>query len=332
MMKITIIGAGAIGGLIAAYLKDKSCDVSLIAKKEQVDIIAKNGLTIDGARGKIIAKIDADTKMNAHADLVILAVKTQDIENALNQNEEFLKKSIILTTQNGIRADEIVAKSVKGADIISSIVMFGSTYLDHGHITHNFEGEWIIGRLFGQIDDKLKGIEQILAKAFKITLTDHMKGMKWTKLFINLNNCIPAVLGLSMQETFKDANMAALSIKLIREGFDIIEKSGIQPVSLPDFDIKRYVSLTNMPEAEAARIFSNIMVNLSKEPLYGSILQSIKRGRASEIDYINGEFVNLAKKHGLSAPLNEKLVEMVHQVEKTKKFFSKEKLIDTTRF
>jgi 2-dehydropantoate 2-reductase len=73
------------------------------------------------------------------------------------------------------------------------------------------------------------------------------------------------------------------------------------------------------------------MSNLSKEPLYGSILQSIKRGKPSEIDYINGEFVRLARENKLGAPLNEKLVQMVHQVEEKNKFFSKEELLNSTK-
>jgi 2-dehydropantoate 2-reductase len=73
------------------------------------------------------------------------------------------------------------------------------------------------------------------------------------------------------------------------------------------------------------------MSKLSREPLYGSILQSIKRGRASEIDYINGEFANIAKGNNLRVPLNEKLIEMVHQVEKTNRFFSKKELIQQVK-
>ena len=73
------------------------------------------------------------------------------------------------------------------------------------------------------------------------------------------------------------------------------------------------------------------MQGLSKEPLYGSILQSIKRGKSSEIDYINGEFIYLAKINKASAPLNEKLVEMVHVVERTKKFFTKRELIESLK-
>jgi 2-dehydropantoate 2-reductase len=100
---------------------------------------------------------------------------------------------------------------------------------------------------------------------------------------------------------------------------------------LPDFPLERLTKLTSLPLDEAAKIFCGIMSNLSKEPLYGSILQSIKRGRASEIDYINGEFIRLAEAQNLEAPLNKRLVEMVHSVEQNKKFFTQDELIACTR-
>jgi 2-dehydropantoate 2-reductase len=68
------------------------------------------------------------------------------------------------------------------------------------------------------------------------------------------------------------------------------------------------------------------MGSLSKEPLYGSILQSIKRKRASEIDYINGEFIRLAQEFKAQAPLNRILVKLVHQVEARGEFLTKEEL------
>jgi len=119
--------------------------------------------------------------------------------------------------------------------------------------------------------------------------------------------------------------------ELKKEGFDIVSKAGIKLVSLPGFLTENITKLTSIPAADAAKIFSGIMSNLSKEPLYGSILQSIKRGRPSEIDYINGEFVNLAENNNISAPLNKKLVEMVHEVERRGRFFSKEELLNNTK-
>ncbi len=81
-----------------------------------------------------------------------------------------------------------------------------------------------------------------------------------------------------------------------------------------------------MPLEQAAPIYSGIMTNLSKEPLYGSILQSIQRGRPTEIDFINGEIANQAKLHNVQAKLNTRATELVHHVEKTKKFLTVEQV------
>jgi 2-dehydropantoate 2-reductase len=62
------------------------------------------------------------------------------------------------------------------------------------------------------------------------------------------------------------------------------------------------------------------LTGLSQKPLYGSILQSILRGKKSEIDFINGEVVRIAGRG--RAPLNSRVVDMVHEVERTGRFFS----------
>jgi len=379
-MKIAVIGAGAIGCLVAGYLKLKNEDVILLGHSDSVKAIKENGLQISGVRGNLSLKIDVSDKLSNKPDLVILSTKTQDIERALKDNFEFIRGTTVLTTQNGVQADTIVAKYVSKENIISSIVMFGATYLPpqpmHGcgglepaKVVHNFEGSWIIGRIFTPLeiknghdnfksktspcpnikdnlrspkgdlsltgfdknDEKVIEISGLLNKIFPTIVSGDLKGMKILKIFVNANNCIPAILGVSMQEAFQDSRISQISIAIWKEGLDIVRKSGIDLVSLPDFPLERLLKLTSMPTDEAAEIFSGIMANLSREPLYGSILQSIKRGRSSEIDYINGEFLLLAVKNKLSAPLNEKLVEMVHKVEQTHRFFSKEELLNSTK-
>jgi len=330
-MKIAIVGAGAIGCLVSGYLKDKGEDVSLIGHSDSLKAMHKIGLKISGVRGDFNFQIDISEKLNDRTDLVILATKTQDIDTAMKDNLEFLQDTIILTVQNGVQAENIVAKYVPKENIISSIVMFGATYLEPGVIVHNFEGGWILGKLFGDNDEKVAVISRTLNKIFPTQVTEEIKGMKYLKLFLNANNCIPAILGLSMQEAFSDVEISKIGIAIWREGLEVVNKAGIKLVSLPDFPWERLIKLTLLPITESAKIFSGIMVNLSKEPLYGSILQSIKRNRPSEIDCINGEFINLAKKNNLKAFLNEKLVELVHQVERTKRFFSKDEFLDNVK-
>jgi len=330
-MKIAVIGAGAIGALVAGYLKLKNEDVALIGHGDAVGAIKSSGLEISGTRGYFKVNVDAAEKLSFPPRLVILATKTQDVENALRENSSFLKDVTVLTAQNGVAADDIAARYIPKENIVSSIVMFGSTSLEPGKVVHNFEGKFIIGKVFGKNDAKVRDVENILGQAFTVVTTPDLLGMKYLKVFVNASNCIPALLGQSMQEAFSDVNISAISIGIWKEGMEIIKKSGIHLVSLPDFPLERLEKLAAMPTAAAAGIFSGIMNNLSKEPLYGSILQSIKRGKPSEIDYINGTFVNLAEKNNLGAALNKKLVEMVHEVERNNKFFTKEELLRHTK-
>ncbi len=329
-MKIVVIGAGAIGNLVAAYLKLKNTDVSLVGNIDSVSAIKENGIELTGPRGSSRVSIDIDVELKIQPDLAILATKTQDLERALENNRDLLKGALVLTTQNGIRSDALAAKYIPRDNIISSIVMFGATYLDPGKVIHNFEGSWIIGKAFGKNDSRVVEVSNELNKIFPTIVAEDIRGMKYLKIFVNANNCIPAVLGQSMQEAFSDLGISRLSICLWKEGLQVVEACGIDLVSLPDFPLERVTNITGMPTLEAAKVLSGIMTNLSKEPLYGSILQSIKRGRSSEIDYINGEFVVLAKEHNLNAPLNEKMVELVHRVENTNKFLSHEELIEET--
>lgn len=327
-MKIAIIGPGAIGGLVAAYLAAKGEDVCLIGNSTTVSIIRERGLKISGVRGDLKANVHIYESMVSKPDMLILATKTQDIENALLDCRGLIDNSIVITVQNGIRADEYVSKFVRKENIVSSIVMFGSTYVNPGAVVHNFEGPWIIGDMFGSSpNEKVISASLILDKAFPVVISENIKGMKYLKIFVNANNCIPAIMGKSMQEVFSDPEISRISIALWREGFDLMSQAGIKLVSLPGFPIENVTKLISMPSLDAAKIFSGIMIKLSIDPVYGSILQSIKRGKASEIDYLNGEFVALSRQTNYPAPLNERLVGLVHEVEKTHTFLTKDELM-----
>jgi 2-dehydropantoate 2-reductase len=330
-MKIAVIGAGAIGGLVAGYLKLQNEEVFLVGRSDTVEAVRQRGLEISGIRGNFNIPISIAQKLDSPADLAILATKTQDIGSALADNLKFLQYATVLTTQNGLRADEIVTRYIPAANIVSSIVMFGATYLEPAKIVHNFEGKWIIGSMFAKDEGKLMGINRLLNKIFPSVVTDELKGMKYLKIFFEANNCLPALLGVSVQEAFSDLEVSKIAIAIWKEGLSLATKLGINLISLPDFPLERLTKTVALRIEETAHMFSGIMTTLSKEPLYGSILQSIKRGRPSEIDYINGEFIRMAKELEMLAPLNATLLDMVHRVEKTNKFFSKQELLEKTK-
>lgn len=327
MKQIAVIGAGAIGSVVAANLTKAGVDVVLIGRQDQVDAINKHGLVVKKFDGQEIVRVKALPKLDREYDLVIFTVKTQDIEDAYQANHQFLPVNAnILTTQNGVQADNLLSSHFEPERIISSIVMFGATYTKPGEVTYNFPGDWIIGKPFSANDLRVTEADEVLKKAFPVVVTGEITGMKWLKLFVNFNNCIPALVGKSMQETFSDLDFCRLSILLLREGVDIVKEAKIELTSLPQFPVDRILGLSAMPIDQAAGIINKTLTTLSKEPLYGSILQSIMRKKPSEIDFINGEVTHLAKSIGLESPLNRKVVNLVHKVEQEGKFFSSQEV------
>lgn len=320
-MRIAIIGAGAIGSVVAAYLSKAGEDVILVGRQDQVDAVNCSGLLVKGIRGEETFRLKALTKLDRNYDLVIFTVKTQDIEDAYQHNSEFLEQGLVMTSQNGVQADNLLSGHYEQDKIVSSIVMFGATYIRPGEVTFNFDADWIIGKAFTPKDPTAHKVADILGKAFSVPVVDDIIGMKWLKLLINLNNCIPALIGKSMQETFMDKNLCLLSILLLREALGIVQAANIDLVSLPAFPKERTLGLAAMPLEQSVAVINKVLTGLSKEPLYGSVLQSIMRGKTSEIDFINGEIVSVAGHLRLPAPLNARVVEMVREVERSGRFF-----------
>jgi len=329
-MKVAVIGAGAIGGLCAAYLKLAGKDVTLVVRPSGVRRLAKNGLSVSGVRGEKTVGVPVVEKVDFLPDICIVAVKTQDIEEAAAGNPEALRAETVITTQNGLRAEEMLLRYSAPDKIVSGIVMFGATSFEPGRVVHNFEGSFVIGNYSGNSGKNLSCAEALLSEVFPVRVADNIKGMKLLKVFLNANNCIPAILGTTMQEAFSDLRICGLSVAIWKEGWRVVMDAGLKPESLPDFPVERISGLAAMPLDRAAGVFHGIMSGLSKEPLYGSILQSIKRGRPSEIDYLNGEFVRIAAAGGSNAGLNETLVRLVHDVERSGRFLAKEELLRET--
>ncbi|MFH1622612.1 MAG: 2-dehydropantoate 2-reductase N-terminal domain-containing protein [Candidatus Omnitrophota bacterium] len=321
-MKICVIGAGAMGGLIAACLKAKRRIITLIGKPDQIRAIRSNGLKVEGVKNTVYVEIDIKESMQEKADLVILAVKIQDIKNVLDNNRSFLLNTPILTIQDGIRADKIVSLALGEENIISSIVMFGSTYLKPNLISYDFEGDWIIGKLLGENNDKVKEIAEEISPAFKVTITEDIASKKWMQLIVVATHCIPALLGKSTQEAFSNLDMAQLAVLLLKENFAVVNDAGIKLADLPNFDLNKLQQLTSLPVKDAAQAFSEIVISSSKQIKDISIINKISMDYLLEMDHTNGEIIRLARFGRVGAQLNTKSVNLANKVKKINTFLN----------
>lgn len=327
--KIVVIGAGAIGSLVGGLLQRAGEDVTLIGRRAHVDAINERDLLIDGVLGTIRVNIEAQEYLDFTPDIVILAVKSQDVESAAYEIKPYVHGVPIITMQNGVRSHELVAHVLGKANILSSVVLLACTFLEPGKVTYSSKGRLVIGDPFGFNREQLERIAALFNKAIPTSIIQDIHCAHWTKLIVNLNNAIPAITELSLQEIRAQPELRRLPFFFMKEGLDVIKRSNITLCNLPGIPMEILKRIFNLPIPIAIPVLGLLMKStgtlpksMGNVPVLGSTLQSIKRGKSSEIDYINGEIVALGKKTGIPTPYNSIVVTMVHQVETQGKFLT----------
>ena len=125
-MEIAVIGAGAIGSTLAGLLARSGEKVWLIGRPDQVDAVRTEGLRVDGALGAFTVAMQADMALSHRPDLALLAVKTQNVLQAVHDNLSYLSGVPIVTMQNGVKSDELVASLVPGEQIVGAVVFISA--------------------------------------------------------------------------------------------------------------------------------------------------------------------------------------------------------------
>jgi len=328
-MKIAVIGAGAIGSVIGGLSSKAGEDVTLIGRKPHVDAINRNGLILEGESGKTVIQIKAAENLDFKPDLALLTVEAQDVVSSVTKVHVFLSGAQVVTLQNGVQSDDQVAGLLGKENIISSVVIFNGQFLEPGKVLYSIPFSKIallIGEPFGNKGNLLQSLSALFNKAIATDISEDIRAAHWTKLLWNLQTAIPGVTGLSYQESYQYPQIRKLVIKLTKEGLKVIERAGIKTVDVPGFPLEPLKTMVRVPLSISSSMIKDIAKSLGKQPILGSTLQSIKRGKITEVDYLNGEIVNLGKKMGIPTPVNSLIVELVHQVETTGKFLTIDEL------
>ena len=325
--RIAIIGAGAVGSLIGGLLSREGEDVTLIGRKAHVDSINRRGLIIDGVLGEMLVNVKAKEHLDFKPDLVLLAVKTQDVKAAAQEIKPYVLGVPVVTMQNGVRSDDLAADVLGEENIVGGVVLLASTFLEEGKVSYSSKGRLVIGNPYGYDGKRLESIASVLDKAVPTRIVNDIRCAHWTKLIVNLNNAIPAITGLSIQEIGSEPELRRLCFFLIKEGLDVTKLSGIRLCNLPGIPIGILKILFNISTPAATFVLGHLMRSMGVLPVPGSTLQSIKRGKVTEIDYLNGEIVALGRKLGISTPYNAAVVHVVHQVETQRKLLTVDELL-----
>jgi len=295
-MNIVVFGAGAIGSLFGAMLS-KNNNVLLIGRKNHIKAINKYGLKIKG-KTNIKVKLNAKTSVNSlkySPDLFILTVKSYDTEKAiLNAKKIIGKKTVVLSLQNGLDNINKIEKIVDKKNIICGVTTCGAFFKKPGIIEHTGTGLTIIGELNSKNTERINNINNVFSKSgIKTNVSQDILKEIWTKAIINASiNPLTAVFKCKNGHLLKNPILEKIVEKICIESTSIVNANNI---CISNKDIIR----------KTKDVIKKTSENLS------SMYQSCMKGRKTEIDSINGKFVDLGIKLNEEREINEIIINSI---------------------
>lgn len=317
------MGAGAVGGAIAAVLDRAGHDVVVAARPDALQRLQDGGILLDGAFGAHSAQIEAATSLSGDFELVVFATKAPDLAAAVEANAG-ARFPLALVVRNGLGARDEVERALGDSHptrVSGGLAVFAASLVDPGHVTITAPAPLYIG------GGDAQAVTAILRGALPVVVSDDPIGAEWTKLVVNQVNALPAITGLSVQATIADRRLRRALTRGIRETVAIARRSGVCFARLQGLSDPLLRLVGALPIALAEFLPRAMARRMGATPNPGSTLQSIRRGRPTEVDWLNGAVVRAAEAFSGAAPVNAALVDMVHEVERTGRFFSVDEVV-----
>jgi 2-dehydropantoate 2-reductase len=292
-VRFVVYGAGAIGGAIGGRLLQAGHEVVLIARGAHLEALRDRGLRLVDPDNDVtlpVAAVGDPADIDWRADdVVFLGMKTQDTEPALRALVSAAPESVaVVCAQNGVENERLALRHVAG--VYAMCVMCPATHLEPGVVEASsapITGLLDMGCYPNGVDSRAEAIAVALQSAtFESVPRPDVMRWKYAKLLMNLGNSVQAMCGDA------DPDAAELTRRARSEGAAVLRDAGIDVASQDEDRERRGNRLTPRPIGNAPRGG-------------GSSWQSLMRGTGSiEADYLNGEIVVVARRHGRAAPVN----------------------------
>jgi len=292
-MRVVVAGAGTIGSLFAGHLAQVADVTVLTRRPEHAQALNEHGLRVSG-RSDFAAAVDAssDPATVGDADLVILACKGGDLEPLAASLAGRFAHATVMTVQNGLGAEEIVA--AHGAwPLLSAVTFMSGTRHDDVHVEYVLDTATWIGPYRNTTPADAESVAALIRSAgLKAEAFDDLRPAQWSKLIFNATvNTVAALTGLPHDFHFAEGMLGTLVHDLVDEGKAVAEAAG---VALREDPWEMNVHATQRGHAH-----------------YPSMLEDVSAHRPTEIELITGSLVRAAERHGVAVPLHTALYRLV---------------------
>ena len=319
-IRICIVGPGAIGGVVAGVLAQKGYNIQLVTKHvDLAEKISTTGIAVSGYCGRftqVIPSVATCDQLEGTFDYVLIVTKGQAMEEVARQILPFLNEnSRVVSMQNGI-CEPILAGIVGEERTIGCVVGWGGTFHKPGNVEMSSGGECVLGNWNRESDVSLNRLAQIMEKLIETRKVDDILSELYSKMMIN--SCITTLgvlSGLYLGELMKIRRVRNIFIEIIREALLVAGAMGVSvaPGAKGKLDFYKFVApglLANFRSHLTIRV-----IGIKYRKLKSSSLQSLERGRKTEINNYNGYISAKGREHSIPTPVNEQLTRMIHEIE-----------------
>jgi 2-dehydropantoate 2-reductase len=318
-MKVLIVGVGALGGTIAARAINAGVPVRLATRSpESAGVLRRSGLRVSGIGGDARAvSVDvapiADYGKGDEFDLILLATKAQDaLDIAPRLGPLLAPGGVLLPIQNGGVA-HMVADRLGEDKVLGGFSNLGATMVELGIYEQNNGGHLLIGELAGGVSERADRVAKELGRAIEVRVSPNLTGAIWSKLLIN---CSVTTLGALSAQTMRQYMETEAGGRMFRntytETLSVALAIGARPERLAVEPIPPGWDGNGAADGRYESWVDEIIA------FYGdvkpSMLQDFERGRKTEIDFINGYVVSIARQFSVHTPVNAAIVETVHAI------------------
>ncbi|NMG42199.1 2-dehydropantoate 2-reductase [Aromatoleum toluvorans] len=303
-MKICVLGAGALGCSIGSVLAEAGSEVVLINRlQEHVDAINRDGLRVrDGDRERFVkAKARTSCEGIGPVDLVIVLVKSFHTQEAIEGATSIIgEHTLVLSLQNGLGHEDILAEVVGRHRVLAGKTYVGGVLLGAGHIIAGTRGkETIIGELDGTVSERVQAVAAEFNRAgLETTVSANIMGTIWDKLLVNVaTGALSGITRLPYGGLYKIPEVMDCALAAVGEAMAVAKAAGVELSTRAPKDAWIKAAEGLPPDFKA------------------SMLQSLEKGDATEIDFINGSVVRWGEKTAVSTPVNQALVASIKGIE-----------------
>ncbi len=295
-MRVLVFGAGAVGSYLGGMLATNN-QVTLLGRKDHMDKVGGDHLHISGlidivARPRTCVEVLRDERY----DVVLVTVKSYDLEAALDAVLPLLTEgTALIVVQNGLGIIDLPDR-VQDAKVYLGVASFGVTYIGPGEVRYAGEGLLRIGARNGE-DGSIRWVGMFQSSGVETEASPDIVRDAWRKAVINsVINPITALVRRPNGHLLDAPELRELGRGLFEESMGIAVGGGALPVGDLDFQ----------------DVESVIMATAGNR---SSMLQDVDRGRRTEVDAINGVFLDRGRALGLSVVYNSTVIALIHGLE-----------------